>query len=208
MNIKLADRLVALRKENNLSQEALAEKLGLSRQSISKWERAEASPDTDNLIALAEVYGITLDALLGNEDVKPDPAETENVAEPAKRQKVKKGKKELTDKQIKGKKRVLLFPLLLIASVAVYAVGGLTIGGLWWSMMWVLFPLSLAYAFTGGVLYFSDKKLISVFLSAVAAILFAVSVYIVLGMAFKLWAIAWIVFLAIPAYIYVAAIKK
>ena len=55
MNIKLADRLVALRKENGYSQEVLAEKLGLSRQSISKWERAEASPDTDNLIALAQV---------------------------------------------------------------------------------------------------------------------------------------------------------
>ena len=70
MNIKLADRLVELRKEHKLSQEALAEKLGLSRQSISKWERAEASPDTDNLIALAEVYGITLDELLGNNEPK------------------------------------------------------------------------------------------------------------------------------------------
>ena len=71
MNIKLADRLVALRKENGYSQEVLAEKLGLSRQSISKWERAEASPDTDNLIALAQVYNMTLDELLGNDESAP-----------------------------------------------------------------------------------------------------------------------------------------
>ena len=72
MTISTADRLVQLRKENGLSQEALASKLGVSRQAISKWERAEASPDTDNLIALAEIYGITLDALLDSEKEIPN----------------------------------------------------------------------------------------------------------------------------------------
>lgn len=64
MNLEIANRLVALRKENHLSQEALAEKLGISRQAVSKWERAEASPDTDNLIALAKLYHVSLDELL------------------------------------------------------------------------------------------------------------------------------------------------
>lgn len=64
MNLEIANRLVALRKENQLSQEALAEKLGISRQAVSKWERAEASPDTDNLIALAKLYHVSLDELL------------------------------------------------------------------------------------------------------------------------------------------------
>ena len=54
VNIEIANRLVKLRKENNLSQEALANKLGISRQAVSKWERAEASPDTDNLISLSK----------------------------------------------------------------------------------------------------------------------------------------------------------
>ena len=68
MNIEIANRLVNLRKQNNLSQEALAEKLGLSRQAVSKWERAEASPDIDNLIMLARLYGVSLDDLLKTED--------------------------------------------------------------------------------------------------------------------------------------------
>ncbi len=67
MNIEIANRLVELRKKNSLSQEELAAKLGLSRQAVSKWERAEASPDTDNLICLAKIYNISLDDLLKNE---------------------------------------------------------------------------------------------------------------------------------------------
>ena len=83
MNIEIANRLVNLRKSNNLSQEALAEKLGISRQAVSKWERAEASPDTDNLILLARLYGVSLDELLRTEDEIPMPEafeyeETEN----------------------------------------------------------------------------------------------------------------------------------
>lgn len=64
MNLEIANRLVALRRERGLSQEDLAARLGVSRQAISKWERAESSPDTDNLIALARLYGISLDELL------------------------------------------------------------------------------------------------------------------------------------------------
>ena len=64
MDIRTADRLVALRRARGWSQEELAVRLGVSRQAVSKWERAEASPDTDNLIALARLYGISLDQLL------------------------------------------------------------------------------------------------------------------------------------------------
>lgn len=69
MNVETANRLVQMRKQRGLSQEALADKLGVSRQAVSKWERAEASPDTDNLIMLAQLYGVSLDELLGH---KPD----------------------------------------------------------------------------------------------------------------------------------------
>ena len=68
MTIEVADRLVKLRKKYGYSQEELADKLGLSRQAVSKWERAEASPDTDNLICLAKLYGVSLDELLATDE--------------------------------------------------------------------------------------------------------------------------------------------
>lgn len=73
MNLTIANRLVELRQSLGLSQEALAASLGVSRQAVSKWERAEASPDTDNLIALANLYDISLDALLLGREAPPTP---------------------------------------------------------------------------------------------------------------------------------------
>ena len=75
MNIETANRLLQYRKKFNLSQEDLAAKIGVSRQAISKWERAEASPDTDNLILLAEIYGVTLDELLKGEGASKEEPE-------------------------------------------------------------------------------------------------------------------------------------
>lgn len=66
MNIETADRLIMLRKRKGLSQEELAEKLGISRQAVSKWERAESSPDVDNAIQLSRLYNVSLDELFGN----------------------------------------------------------------------------------------------------------------------------------------------
>lgn len=85
MNIEIANRLVNLRKEKGLSQEQLAEKIGVSRQAVSKWERSEASPDTDNLIMLARLYEVSLDELLRTEDEVPFPeaVEEENEGEAA-----------------------------------------------------------------------------------------------------------------------------
>lgn len=196
MNIKLADRLVELRKEHKLSQEALAEKLGLSRQSISKWERAEASPDTDNLIALAEVYGITLDQLLGNEETLGTTSET--VEE----------KNELSENQVKGKKRLLRAPLLFLGAVALYVGGGIILGVFWWLIMWTLFPLVFAYALKGLSMYYENKKWLSVLFSTISLLLLTVVLYIIFGITFQLWAIAWIIFLAVPAHIYMSVIKK
>ncbi len=77
MNLEIANRLVELRKQHGYSQEDLADKLGVSRQAVSKWERVEASPDTDNLIALAKLYGVSVDELL---NYKPSAAAGKEAA--------------------------------------------------------------------------------------------------------------------------------
>lgn len=190
MNIKLADRLVALRKENGYSQEVLAEKLGLSRQSISKWERAEASPDTDNLIALAQVYNMTLDELLGNDESTP------------KKETKAKEKTPMTNAQIKGKKLMKIMPIISIAVVIVYVLVGFA-AKIWhptW-MMFLLIPLLLTVAIS--LLAGKTKRITALMLTSSVSLL-AVIVYLFAGLVFQMWAVAWIVFLAIPVYAYAA----
>lgn len=62
--MNLGERIKALRKQNNLSQEQLAEKLNVSRQAVSKWESNIAYPDISNLVLLREIFGVTLDYLI------------------------------------------------------------------------------------------------------------------------------------------------
>ena len=81
MDLAMAQRLVNRRKAAGLSQEALAAQLGVSRQAVSKWERSESSPDTDNLIALAALYGVSLDELLYGEAAGDSDTEASDEAE-------------------------------------------------------------------------------------------------------------------------------
>ena len=57
-------KIAALRKEQGMSQEALGEKLGLSRQAVSKWEADQAVPTMDNLMELSKLFGVPVDTLL------------------------------------------------------------------------------------------------------------------------------------------------
>ena len=63
----LADKIIENRKKNGWSQEALAEKLGVSRQSVSKWEGAQAVPDLKKILQLSEVFGVSTDYLIRDE---------------------------------------------------------------------------------------------------------------------------------------------
>ena len=72
----ISDKILNLRKEHGLSQEAFAEKLGVSRQSVSKWESGSAMPDIDKIVAISELFGVTTDYLLKKDE--PDTAEYNN----------------------------------------------------------------------------------------------------------------------------------
>lgn len=81
----LGERIAYYRKQAGYSQEALAERLGVSRQAISKWETGEATPDAERIIALAAALGISTDTLLlGKEEPAANPyADAETVRQPS-----------------------------------------------------------------------------------------------------------------------------
>ncbi len=65
--MKLADKIITLRKTRGLSQEELAEKLNVSRQAVSRWEVGSALPDAGNILQLSKLFGVTADFLLNDE---------------------------------------------------------------------------------------------------------------------------------------------
>lgn len=67
------NNLKLFRKQNGFTQEQIAEKLGVSRQAVAKWERGETIPDIENVIALSDIYEVTVDSLVRNMTSLPDP---------------------------------------------------------------------------------------------------------------------------------------
>ena len=76
----LGDKLSKLRKENNYTQEQLADVLGVSRQAISKWESNITYPETDKLVRMCKLFHCTTDYLLLDED-EMDTDEEQNISD-------------------------------------------------------------------------------------------------------------------------------
>ncbi len=200
MNIEIANRLQKLRKENGYSQEELALKLGISRQAVSKWERAESSPDTDNLIILARLYNMSLDELLydtesndeirdrvidkedlkiDNENLKNNTCCENNCCE----------KEKLSKNKIKA--------LSIIDSIIVFIT---LISYLCWSFInnawyvsWVLWILMPAIMSVFEAIF---KKQITNFLYPCLV----TALYCFIGMQFNIWHPTWILFVSIPVF--------
>lgn len=66
--MKLNEKIKLLREEKNFSQEVLGEKLGVSRQAVTKWENGESTPEINNIIELSKIFGISLDKLLKDDN--------------------------------------------------------------------------------------------------------------------------------------------
>ncbi len=199
MNIEIANRLVKLRKQNNLSQEGLAEKLGISRQAVSKWERAEASPDTDNLILLARLYGISLDELLKTEDEIPRPnlellddeksSGREEYMEPE-----SFGGGKTSDSGQKYDKEWFSnyhhFPMWIVVTVLYFIIGAM-----WnaWHPGWLLFLFVPIWYSLVEAIYQKNPN-------CFAYPIFVTLIYLSLGFFWFLWHPGWVVFLTIPLY--------
>lgn len=203
MNLLTANRLQQLRKMNGYSQEVLAEKLGISRQSISKWERAEASPEIDNLMALAKIYGITVDELLDTSNDKVVVANTNKK-----------------DRDIKGKlksllskandfgiypnvaKALLIFPfpiILVILYIALSMIFDI------WHPLWIVF-LTLPMYYRFAIACKANNKKVFMLLMPVPE--FIVTVFLLLGIFTGAWGYACILFIIIPLYYWLAMFIK
>ncbi len=204
MNTQFAERLQKLRKENNFSQEQLADELNVSRQAISKWECGAALPDTENLIALAKLYHCSIDEIVfdksaaaNSEEPAPTPTEpsdptpnsTENddVCE-EKSHRAHGGENKYV---VKGRIVNICTSVTALFSVMIYVLCGAWLDK--WHPAWIVF-LSIPLAATLAESIVSRNKHIFAFPILVLA------VYLMLGCIGGLWHPWWVIFLLIPIY--------
>ena len=183
MTLETANRLVQLRKDHGLSQEELAEKLGVSRQAISKWERAESSPDTDNLIALAELYHISLDTLVRGEGAAT-PVEPGDPDDPLPEGSYFEHKAQQQAHARERKRHAFPYPVFVtVAYVVLGACFNL------WHPGWLLFLTIPLYYLPA-----SHRSPLRLLGNPVMVTI----IYLLLGFECGLWHPGWVVFLAIP----------
>lgn len=152
MNSKtMGDRIKYHRKQMGLTQEQLAERLGVSAQAVSKWENNPSCPDISILPELASIFGISVDALLGHQTAQ---TETVHEAQPV---------EEEGDKPIWKLDHSLSFSGLGFA-LYVLTVGGLLLAGAlipameisWWTIVWTTALLYIGLSgLVGGFSVFS-----------------------------------------------------
>ena len=229
MNIEIAERLIKLRKEKGLSQEELASKLGLSRQAVSKWERAEASPDTDNLICLARIYGVSLDELLNTNDSVEDIIKEQVKPEEPKKDRVHIGVGGIHVESKEGEEVHISGDGIFVKDKddevnigcgknyshrpsKYEIIKGAVVGS--FTLLAVVTFLLLGFLLPGGVGWTIGwivflfipifASLFSCFhrkkITAFAMPVLVTAIYMFLGMGFGMWHPYWIVFLAIPIF--------
>jgi transcriptional regulator with XRE-family HTH domain len=218
MTIQTANRLIALRKKQGMSQEQLAEALNLSRQAVSKWERGESSPDTDNLIALAEIYDISLDELVGLDNGsarKRQNGETESAGEPAQLDRID----ELTlEKEDPGEKPESKTVSSVESTVAGHS-RDITRLNFKTDINWKTFPypvlVALVYALMGALanmwhpgwilfltvpIYYTALRKNEFNINRIEFPLLVTPIYLMLGFIWDLWHPGWVLFLMVPLY--------
>lgn len=95
VNKKISENMIIYRKLNGLTQAELAECIGYSNKSVSKWERGEGVPDISTLLSISEVMGITVSELIGQTEMSKDTAEKIKSNEKNKKNEEKSKKKAL-----------------------------------------------------------------------------------------------------------------
>lgn len=123
--MQLSEKLQSLRKQANFSQEELAEKLGVSRQAVSKWESGAATPEVEKLVELSRIYRVSLNELLQVETFEEDTAGGERDFS---EQQLKTLEELLARRRIPLWRRILPYGLIGLLAAAVLA-GGMLLWG-------------------------------------------------------------------------------
>ena len=115
--MKFNNKLYELRKQKGFSQEELANRLNVSRQTVSKWEVGDSTPDMEKLVAMSDLFGISLDELVL--DKSPEPAPVVQSAKSELYSEIKTDIKEkvLTDKNKKKVRKGLLVTGIVLGSI-------------------------------------------------------------------------------------------
>ncbi len=121
----LADKIVTLRKRAGWSQEELAAQLGVSRQSVSKWEGAQSVPDMQKVVQMSRLFGVTTDYLLKEELGEPEPAPAESDA-PLRRVTMEQAADYLAQRQAAAPKLALATLLCVLSPVALLLLAALS----------------------------------------------------------------------------------
>lgn len=125
----LADKIIELRKKNGWSQEELAEKLGVSRQAVSKWEGAQSVPDIQRILEMSRLFGVSTDYLLKDDMDYGSEAITESTAEtdsPLRRVDMETASAFLTFRRNWAPRIALAVFLCIISPVALIMLGALS----------------------------------------------------------------------------------
>lgn len=191
----LGEKIKELRIKNNLSQEDLASKLNVSRQAISKWEKDIALPDTNNLIMLSKLFGITLDELVNQDRSESCSNSKEEVTSNSIDDNKTIVSNENTDFTKKPSFIITLSIFGALCFLSFFLVGFLVPNG--WKFSWIIL---LFIPIVNSVFDSIKKRRISVFLFPVLV----VAIYCFLGLGFNLWHPYWFLFLLIPAFYVIA----
>lgn len=131
-NMDLSEKIVKLRKNNNLTQEQLAEQLNVSRQSVSKWESGQAAPDIDKIVAMGEIFHVTTDYLL-------KPSELDELA--MKTEMLEKRQREILENEEKRKEKQYCICVCASIYIIAFAVFMLIRQVSWINdVLWNIFP--------------------------------------------------------------------
>lgn len=160
----LAEKVMQLRKKNGWSQEELAEKLNISRQSVSKWESGASIPDIDKIIAMSGLFGVSTDYLLKDEIEEEQFSETEDVYEKPQSRSISLEDANLfmnLTRSLAGRIAAAVslcilspIPLILMGGLSEYGKAGISenmAGGLGVSILLVLIAIGVAVLILSGM---------------------------------------------------------